>query len=239
MVTLVLLRGMDGTGDLLAPFVAAASSYIKVNVIRYPVAKVLDYDGLEAVVRAALPVDEPYVLLGESFSGPIAIALAASRPPQLVGLVLCCTFARNPLPLMSVLRFGVGLLPMAAMPVKLLSRLLLGRFYTAAWHHALAQALAQVESSVLRARLRAVLSVDVSRQLAAVVVPTLYLRATQDGVVPRSAGQHLVETKPDIAVLELKAPHFQLQVVPEEAARSVTRFVSGLTLVSSSLLSNQ
>lgn len=232
MVTLVLLPGMDGTGDLLDAFVAAMSPGIKVKVLRYPVAEVLDYEGLEVMVRAALPVNEPYVLLGESFSGPIAIALAASRPPQLMGLVLCCTFARNPLPLISVLRFGVGLLPIAAMPVGLLARLLLGRFYSAAWHRALSQALAQVEPSVMRARLRAVLSVDASRQLAAVVVPTLYLRATQDGVVPRSAGQHLLKIKPDMTVQELKAPHFLLQVAPEEAARSVTKFMSGLTLVS-------
>nr|WP_254425690.1 alpha/beta hydrolase [Polaromonas sp. A23] len=206
---------------------------IKVKVLRYPVAEMLDYEGLEVLVRDELPVDEPYVLLGESFSGPIAIALAASRPPQLVGLVLCCTFARNPLPLMSALRFGVGLLPIEAMPVGLLARLLLGRFYTAAWHRALSRALAQVQPSVMRARLRAVLSVDVSRQLEAVVVPTLYLRAAQDGVVPRSAGQHLLKIKPDMTVLELKAPHFLLQVVPEEAARSVTRFVSELALASS------
>jgi pimeloyl-ACP methyl ester carboxylesterase len=229
MVTLVLLPGMDGTGELLDSFVAAMPSDIKIKVLRYPVAEALDYGELEAVVRPGLPADEPYVLLGESFSGPIAIALAASRSPQLVGLVLCCTFARNPLPLMNVLRFGVGLLPMAVIPTGLLARLLLGRFYTAAWHRALSKALAQVQPSVMRARLRAVLSVDVSRQLAAVVVPTLYLRARQDGVVPRSAGQHLLEIRPDTAVVEFEAPHFLLQVVPEEAARSVSQFVSGLT----------
>jgi pimeloyl-ACP methyl ester carboxylesterase len=233
MVTLVLLPGMDGTGDLLDSFVAAMPPGIKVKVLRYPVAEVLDYDGLAVLVRAALPVDEPYVLLGESFSGPIAIALAASRPPQLVGLVLCCTFARNPLPLMNVLRFGIGLLPMAVIPTGLLARVLLGRFYTAAWHRALSLALAQVQSSVMRARLRAVLAVDVSGQLVAVAVPTLYLRARQDGVIPRSAGQHLLEIRPDFAVLEFEAPHFLLQVVPDEAARSVSQFVSDLTLYSS------
>eukprot|EP01136_Pigoraptor_vietnamica_P024202 Opistho-1_new@77020 len=134
MVTLVLLPGMDGTGDLLDSFVAAMSPGIKVKVLRYPVAEVLDYEGLEVLVRDELPVDEPYVLLGESFSGPVAISIAASRPPQLAGLVLCCTFARNPLPLMSVFRFGLGLLPIAAMPVGILARLLLGRFYTEVWY---------------------------------------------------------------------------------------------------------
>jgi pimeloyl-ACP methyl ester carboxylesterase len=225
MTTLVLLPGMDGTGELLDAFAATMSPGIKVKVLRYPTTKALDYAGLEAVARAALPVDEPYVLLGESFSGPIAISLAASRPPQLVGLVLCCTFARNPRPLMAVFRPWLGLLPVAVAPVGLLTRLLLGRFYTVAWRQALSGALKQVAPPVLRSRLQAVLSADVSRQLARVVVPTLYLRGTQDDVVPHSAGQHVLEVKPDTTLLELEAPHFLLQALPEEAARAVSEFI--------------
>ncbi len=228
MVTLVLLPGMDGTGELLDAFAAAMSDGIKVKVLRYPTTEALDYAGLEAVARAALPVDEPYVLLGESFSGPIAIALAASRPPQLLGLVLCCTFARNPRPLMGVVRPWIGLLPMAVMPVGLLARLLLGRFYTAAWRQALSRALGQVAPQVLRARLRAVLSADVSRQLANVVVPTLYLRAAHDDLVPCSAGQHVLAVKPGTTMLVLDAPHFLLQVAPAEAARAVSEFISSM-----------
>ncbi|MEO8023451.1 alpha/beta hydrolase [Polaromonas sp.] len=228
MVTLVVLPGMDGTGELLAAFAAAVSPGIKVKVLRYPATEALDYAGLEAVARAALPVNEPYVLLGESFSGPIAIALAASRPPQLLGLVLCCTFARNPRPLMVVLRPWVGLLPMVVIPVGLLARLLLGRFYTMAWRHALSRALGQVARPVLRARLRAVLSADVSPQLAEVVVPTLYLRAAHDAVVPFSAGQHVLEVRPGTTMLVLEAPHFLLQVVPAEAARAVSEFISSM-----------
>ena len=229
MTTLVLLPGMDGTGELLDAFAAAVSPGIKVKVLRYPTTKALDYAGLEAVARAALPVDEPYVLLGESFSGPIAISLAASRPPQLVGLVLCCTFARNPRPSMAVFRPLLSLLPVAVAPVGLLARLLLGRFYTVVWRAALSGALDQVAPPVLRSRLHAVLSVDVSRQLARVVVPTLYLRGAQDDVVPRSSGQHVLEVKPNTTMMELEAPHFLLQVLPEEAARAVSEFIAAVT----------
>jgi hypothetical protein len=56
----VLLPGMDGTGDLFDAFVSAVRS--KVRVVRYPTLRPLDYEGLEAVARAELPVDEPYVL---------------------------------------------------------------------------------------------------------------------------------------------------------------------------------
>ncbi|WP_222432862.1 alpha/beta fold hydrolase [Caenimonas sedimenti] len=106
-MTLVLLPGMDGTGELFAPFIAAYGG--ATQVVRYPPTAVLNYAGLEEVARSALPRGEPFVLLGESFSGPIAISLAASRPPNLLGVILCCTFARNPRPFLGPFR---SLLPM-------------------------------------------------------------------------------------------------------------------------------
>ena len=68
MCRLVLLPGMDGTGELFAPFIAALGSQFPVTIVRYPETQALDYAGLEAVARALLPVGSPFVLLGESFS---------------------------------------------------------------------------------------------------------------------------------------------------------------------------
>src|SRR5919109_330149 len=99
MVTLVLLHGMDGTGNLFEPFVAAIGSGFNVNVVRYPTEEPLTYADLEAFARAALSTEGPCVILGESFSGPIAISIAASCPPRLTGVILCCSFARNLRPL--------------------------------------------------------------------------------------------------------------------------------------------
>jgi pimeloyl-ACP methyl ester carboxylesterase len=44
-----------------------------------------DYATCEAIARAALPTDRSYVLLGESFPGPIAVSIAATAPPGLRG----------------------------------------------------------------------------------------------------------------------------------------------------------
>jgi pimeloyl-ACP methyl ester carboxylesterase len=225
MVTLVLLPGMDGTGQLFAPFLAALGGEFNVKVVRYPTTEPLDYTELESVVRAELPADGPFVLLGESFSGPIAISLAASGLPRLKGLVLCCTFVRNPRPVFGGLRSLVGVLPVAAAPVGLLGRLLLGRFSTAALHEAFARALAQVSSPALRARLRSVLSVDVSAKLAAATVPTLYLRAARDRVVPPAASRLVSKLKPNTRVVHVEAPHFLLQAAPSEAARAIGAFM--------------
>jgi pimeloyl-ACP methyl ester carboxylesterase len=228
MITLVLLPGMDGTGDLFAPFVAALGPDQSVVVVRYPTDEALGYAELEAIARAALPVDRPFVLLGESFSGPIAISLAASQPSLLMGLVLCCSFARSPQPVLSPFRALVGTLPLAAVPAVLLEALLLSRFGTSALRSAFRAAVAKVSAVAMRARVRAVLTVDVSAKLASVAAPVLYLRAARDRVVPASASHLIVRLKPDTRVVELEAPHFLLQAVPSAAALEIKAFARAL-----------
>jgi pimeloyl-ACP methyl ester carboxylesterase len=115
--------------------------------------------------------------------------------------------------------------PVRALPVSLLSFFVLGRFSSPALREELAGSLAQVAQSVLRVRARAVLSVDVSASLSHVEIPVLYLRASEDRVVPRSASQQIVQLAPSTKVVEFKAPHFLLQVVPSQAACSVREFM--------------
>lgn len=225
MITLVLLPGMDGTGTLFEAFVAALGPEFNVKVMSYPNTEPLGYSELESIARSALPSEGPFVILGESFSGPIAVSLAASCSSQLKGLVLCCTFVRNPRPVFSILKPFVALLPIAFVPLHFLIRLLLGRSYTDALCTALTQALAQVSPSALRARLRGVLFVDVSAKLTEVNVPVLYLRASQDRVVPQTASKLVSQLCPPAQVVPLEAPHFLLQAVPSEAARIVAAFV--------------
>jgi pimeloyl-ACP methyl ester carboxylesterase len=107
MITSVLLPGMDGTGVLFADFVASLPPEFKPLVVAYPNDPKLGYPELEVLARAALPRDQRFILLGESFSGPVAISIAASNPPGLLGLILCCTFARSPHPLLAQLSFSI------------------------------------------------------------------------------------------------------------------------------------
>jgi len=226
---LVLLPGMDGTGDLFAPLVQSLADDMSVQVVRYPADRPADYDALTAYARTQLPKGIPIVLLGESFSGPIAIRLAAEAPANLRGLVLCCSFARNPQPALSWLRGLAPWLPIRAMPTWLMALFLLGRSSSPAWRTALARALTQSSPDVMRARMRAVLSVDASAQLRQVTVPTLYLRALQDRVVPASASRWVRQCRPETQIVELRGPHFLLQVAPAEAAMAIQGFVTTLT----------
>ncbi len=67
MTTILLLPGMDGTGTLYDSLQQALSGKYKLIIARYPPDQVLDYAALEEVARSYLPLDEDYVLLGESF----------------------------------------------------------------------------------------------------------------------------------------------------------------------------
>jgi thioesterase domain-containing protein len=93
----VLLPGMDGTGDLFDPFreaMGARMPHVPIDVVRYSGTELLGYGELERQVRAQLarlPEGEPFVLLGESFSGPLAISIAASPPAAFAAW--CCAAA--------------------------------------------------------------------------------------------------------------------------------------------------
>lgn len=224
-MTLVLLPGMDGTGMLFDAFVAALGDSCRVKVVRYPTKEAFGYSELEKVARAALPEDGPLVLLGESFSGPIAIALAESCSSRVKGLVLCCSFVRNPRPFANYLKPLIGWLPITANSTSRLRGILLGKFGSKALDTILAEAIAKVSAPAIRARLKAVVNVDVSETFAALNTPVLYLRASDDRVVPCAASELALRLKPHMRLVQLEAPHFLLQAAPVEAARIVSKFV--------------
>lgn len=228
-VTLVLLPGLDGTGILFAPFVEALGTGRPAIVVTYPPSgEPQTYANLHDFAEAALPPNGPLVLLGESFSGPIAISLAAANPKRVLGVVLCCTFVRNPRPSLRWLR-GLASVPAPLPPSPILSAMLFGRFATPGLQLMLRDALAAVQPAVLRARIRAVFSVDVRAQARTLTVPILYLKANSDRLVPSTAAIEAKQSCRDMTIQSFDAPHCLLQVVPEEAADIVADFLETVT----------
>jgi pimeloyl-ACP methyl ester carboxylesterase len=226
MIALVLLPGMDGTGVLFADFAAELPPEFRPLVVAYPNDPKLGYPELESFARAALPKDQPFILLGESFSGPLAISIAASNPPGLLGVVLCCTFARNPHPLLSLATAVMRPLPAARVPAFIQHRQLFGRFDSPQLRAQLAQVRKLVSAKTLKSRLEAVAHADVSDQLRRITVPILDLRARRDRVVPHTSGDYIRKIRPDAKVADLDAPHLLLQTVPREALSIITNFSS-------------
>lgn len=228
MTALVLLPGMDGTIALRRDFVTALGPRAECIVVGYPPDCTDGYAKLEATVRSKLPSDRPYVLIGESFSGPIAISIAATRPSGLIGLVLCCSFARNPRPILGAFRQLLPFLPFKFVPTTLLSSFVLGRFATAPLRTAFRTALFEIPSTTLRARIAAVMDTDVSPLLSSIHVPVLYLRGAHDRVVPRSCSDQIARSIRQPKIVEINAPHFLLQAAPIPAADAVADFLKVL-----------
>ncbi len=225
MITLILLPGLDGTGQLFADFITCLGTDVETIVVSYPTDTPLGYAELQPIAHSFLPKDKPFYLLAESFSGPIAISLAASSPPGLLGLILCCSFARNPLPLLSPCRPAIKVVPVAALPIALLSFFVLGRFSSPLLREQLAKSLALISPSVLRIRALAALSIDASALLSCIKVPVLYLRASKDRIVRPSSSELIASLAPNVKISEHSAPHFLLQVAPAQAASSVAEFM--------------
>jgi pimeloyl-[acyl-carrier protein] methyl ester esterase len=225
---LVLLPGMDGTGILFEPLLRVLPARLIPQVVAYSGREPRGYAELVDVVEAVLP-KEPFVLLGESFSGPLALMLARRQPAALRAVILCASFATNPV---AWLPFGLAQLARAPLfalvPDFVRNRSLLGSDYTPALGALLSHAHTLVTGEVLAARARAILQVDVMSDVSACPVPLLYLCGLHDRVVPRAASRAILRARPDTALVELPGPHLLLQTHPAAAASEIERWLAQL-----------
>jgi pimeloyl-ACP methyl ester carboxylesterase len=221
---------MDGTGQLFNDFVEALPNALEAVTVRYPTERCLSYSELENFVRAVCPTSGPFMLLAESFSTPLAIQYAAANPENLVGLVLCAGFATSPVRGWRQLlgRLLVPLLFRIPLPNLAAKLWLVGPDASPSLLAAVRSAVSSAQSKVLAARLRAVLGCDVRAELGQVVVPVLYIQASQDRLVKASCLEELRRIKPQIAVAVLDGPHLLLQREPRQAAEVVAGFAQHL-----------
>lgn len=225
-IHLVLLPGLDGTGLLFRPLLQALAPEIAPIVVTYPAEQPLGYAELLELVLAALPKERPFVLLGESFGGPLALRVAATRPAGLKALILSASFVCCPYPL--VPRWAAALVPdwpLRAFPALSHMKALCGAYATPALGALTAQALALVKPAVLAQRIRAVIQVDVRAELAACELPMLYLQGSHDLVVPAANLQRMLRIKPDLQQVQIAAPHMLLQTRPQQAAAAIRDFI--------------
>jgi pimeloyl-ACP methyl ester carboxylesterase len=224
-IALVLLPGLDGTGFLFNDFVAELPAHVEPIVVRYPTHQPLSYMRLEGIVRWSLPKARPFALLGESFSGPIAISIAASKPAGLVGLVLCCTFARYPRNFLRRLHSLAPYVPVAGPLVAAARRVVAPVAVEPSVASKLDTARGMVSKRVFRARVGELLRVDVTDRLAEIDVPILDLRARRDGVVPNRSAEAIRRLGRRVRGVDMNGPHFLLQAKPSETAAIVSGFV--------------
>ena len=232
---LVLLPGLDGTGKLFGEFLQALDLGVSTHVVAYPPDIPLGYDELEPLVRAALPTRGRFVLLGESFSGPLAIRIAADPPPALKGLILCVTFASNPYPRLAWARGLAAFLPLKSLPRWLRAPLMWGSASPSKAPRQAERAMAGVDAAVIRRRIAALLSADETAALSEVSVPTLVLCATRDRVVSNAATMRIMRGIPHAQRVNVDGPHLLLKTRPKDCAAAVLKFLRDGTTAGSAI----
>jgi pimeloyl-[acyl-carrier protein] methyl ester esterase len=226
-ITLVLLPGLDGTGRLFNPLMEVLPSYLIPLVIPYPANRFLGYRELLIYVRGQIPTDKPFVLLAESFSGPVAVEFAATHPSNLEALILCASFVTNPAPAFfrpfSIL-FNARFFKLRP-PQFMVRHFLLGKRASSDLVNTFLEALESVSPEVLAYRLRSVLNVDSRDALRECRVPILYLAAKRDKLVGEGNLAEIKSFASNVEAQTIDTPHFLLQSEPEEAMKTIDSFL--------------
>ena len=249
-IHLILLPGLDGTGDLFAPLlrriqrleIAHDEPQLIAHALHYPTHDKLDlqqlHQAVEHYIAHNLPEDARYVILGESFSGPVAITVAhaaqnaredqALSRRRCMGLILCCSMARNPYVMFAPFAPLWSVMPIELVPIGWVNRLAQGKLDFWAGSHELA--MEKVDVEVLRHRLRVISKVDVTAELSALRMPVLYLQAVKDVIVPASCARLVQDCAPQTMLQRVNSSHFLLQSKPDEALAHIQSFIAQMVV---------
>jgi pimeloyl-ACP methyl ester carboxylesterase len=226
---LILLPGMPGTDALFKPLEEELGDHFETSTVSYPPDEALGYKEHLNLVISRIPKEKPYFILGESYSGPLAIMAAAKSPGNLLGIILVATFVTSPMPawMSRLKRFARG--PILDMrPRPLIIDKLIGKDCpekTRRWIH---ESLPRLENDVLAARIASVLDVNVREELKKSRVPVLYIAGARDWLIGKKCLDVIWLCRPDVEVKVIEGVHMILQTNPADAAAVIKEFCGGL-----------
>lgn len=219
---LVLLPGMDGTGELFTEFL----SYYDEDhlVISLPESGPQDYATLASVINKQLPTED-YVLLAESFAGGIVPELLKLNPSYLKGVIFVASFLSTPNKyLLSIAKF----LPIKALASAPLSNvfyklLFFGKSVSTELLSKFVCVIKSISDQVLKDRLE----VMSTQQLPQITfgMPSIYIRALSDSLISPQKSREFIKVFTNIKYIEIEGPHFILQAKSKESALLVNQFV--------------
>ncbi len=227
-VRLVLMPGMDGSGELLREFVGALPEGMTVETMRYPADVWVPGREMARTLAAGLP-EAPFVLVAESYGTGLAVRMAGRGSMGLRGVVLCAGFCTSPL--LGWKRWvAMRLAPVlghVGLPKWAVKRWLVGEDAAAGLVEAVIAAVSWVEPKVMAARVLEAVRSNVLADLALVQVPVLYVQPTQDRVVDPECLEEIRRVKTG-RTLAIDGPHLLMQTQPELVAEVVMGFVREL-----------
>lgn len=208
---------MDGSGALFEPFLRALPPHIRTVTLSYPSQTPLSYAQLAKYVRTSLPKDEPYILLAESFSGPVALLLAAEGDWNLRVIIFVASFASTPLGVWGRL---IAPLPWETLfriqpPMRVLRWLLMEPSTSQETALAVRKAIGCVRPSVLAYRMKEALTADHTRLALGCRIRLIYFQAGRDRLIEKRIPARLCEVSSQVEVVTIPGPHLLLQCAPQ------------------------
>lgn len=218
---LILLPGLDGTGLLFGPLIKYLSKDFKTRPISYPLSS-LTYLQLTEYVKDQLPKDEDFVVIAESFSGPIACLLAQNPLPNFKKVIFVATFLRTPcLPLIKAINhLPIGLLTML-LPDFAIKAMLLGSGADDELISLFRITLKSVPPNVIHSRLNEISRLKPTQDK--IPIDCSYIQAIDDRLVAKRNLEDFKMVSNRMSVHQVAGPHFILQAIPKECADIVIK----------------
>ena len=223
--TLVILPGLDGTDVFFRPFLALLPASIQPIVVCYPHEGPNGYHDLLAIAcRAVAGISEFYVL-GSSFSGPLAIMLAAAHPQKVRGIILSATFLRSPRPGLTRWKFAARAPVIRVLRAVRRLPVWLFRAHDDPFRRAKAETWKRVSARCLAVRLRAVIDIDVRSAFRDTVQPVMCVVFVNDRLILREYADEMLRHRPSARVLNLAGEHFAMYTDPAPFTAEIVRFI--------------
>lgn len=225
----LLLPGLDGTGELFKPLISCLPKRIKPVPVSYPRHECRTYEELKELVTPYIPKDIPFFVLGESFSGPLSIMIAMERSDGLKGLILCATFVKNPFFLLPSWMKFLSIGPIYRLWPSLIKirTAVAGENYRPVAHMALA-AIRSVDPAVIAHRVKSILSVNAEKELRLCSCPILYLMGKRDKLIKRHNYRRIKAVKNEVKLKTIDTGHFILQLEPERSSEILVEFMDSV-----------
>ncbi len=225
---LVLIPGLDGTGQLFEPLRQALPDGLKTSVVEFPHDRALNDPELFACIRNVIPWDRRFVVVGESTSGPIAMRFAAAQSENVSAVILVSSFVSDPIAASTNWATAFLTRPWFEKPVTPASvrKHLLGRDAPEALVARTVHALRTPWPEVLGHRIELMQKRDARDALRNWPKPVGYLQATEDSFVTPNSAAELTALNPGVQVVRVAGPHLLLQANPQGAAEAIQAFLA-------------
>lgn len=224
--TVVVFPGLDGTGTLTEAFADGDWQGHPVRIIPIPKEGPQDYPSLVAAISPSLPAGR-LIVIGESFSGPLAMQVAAREKNRVNALVIVGGFCASPAP------SGLALMPLRPLflmtpPAHLLKKFMVGPDAGKELVALLTSTLQSVPSTTFANRARVVLALVEEDCPVTPGLPVLLVQAQHDALISWEHQSRLERHFPEAQVTWIDSPHLLLATHPDPCRAAIIGFLGQL-----------